>query len=521
MKRLFTLAALAVSALGAMATDYTDVLEVSVNGVPSTQTATISVNKNANGNYDLALKNFMLVAGTESLPVGNIEMTNVSGTTSGDGVTTLTHQAIVPITDGDDPNVAQWFGPLMIKQVPVVMTAELRDSSLYTVLDIDLSATLGQVVKVVFGNGGYQIANSGFELFHTAKADKNGKYTSDEPNSWHSFMSCTGTLSAFVCATPHTFISNDVRPGSLGTKSVLVTSGLVFGVPANGTITTGRLNAGSMTPADILNCAFLDMTSTEADSNGDPFYTKINGAPDSLAVWVKFKQGTLNKPEYKYATLSAAITNGGYYQDPGDSVLANVVARGSNKAIESKGNVWQRVTMPFDYDSYACNDIKAILITLSTNAEPGVASTESKAPDSLLIDDLSLIYNAKLASLNVPGFNKEVMDYETAVNGQISLDDIQAVADGRGAKVTKALETVDGGVKATVTVKSGDLRSSNVYTILYKGATVSGINLTEKSAPVGVSAVYDLNGQRVDTMRSGRIYIEKRTDGTVVKTIKR
>ena len=121
MKRLFTLAALAVSALSAMATDYTDVLEVSVNGVPSTQTATISVNKNANGNYDLALKNFMLVAGTESLPVGNIEMTNVSGTTSGDGVTTLTHQAIVPITDGDDPNVAQWFGPLMIKQVPVVI----------------------------------------------------------------------------------------------------------------------------------------------------------------------------------------------------------------------------------------------------------------------------------------------------------------------------------------------------------------------------------------------------------------
>lgn len=523
MKRIFTLMALAVASLGAMATDYTDKLEVTVNGESTTQSATISATQNESGYYDLSLKNFALVAGEDVLPIGTIDMKGAEAVDLGDGRTLLTYNGIVPITAGDDPNVEMWIGPTMIGEVPVDMTGELRDGKLYVVIDIDLSASLQQVIKVVFGDGGYQIANSDFELFHTAAVGKNNKYTSDEPNSWHSFMTSTGKLSALVSSTPHTFISSDVRPGSKGKSSVLVTSGLVFGVPANGTLTTGRLKAGAMDPASYDNCAFIDMTSTDVDGNGDPYYATINGAPDSLAVWVKFKQGTIANPDNKYATISAAITNGGYYQDPGDSLLSSVVARGGNAKIESNGNAWQRVVIPFDYDSYINNEqnVKAILVTMSTNAEPGVASTDSKSPDSLLIDDLSLIYNAKLASLNVPDFNKDVMEYNIERAGEFSDADVEAVADGRSAIVTTVVDEVEGGVKATVKVVSGDLRTSNVYTINVKGGSLTAINNVKRKADKSVVAIYNLSGQRVDAMRSGEVYIQKLADGTIVKVAKR
>ena len=522
MKKLFTLVVSAAVSLCAMATDYTDTLVVTVNGVSSAQKATISATKKENGNYALSLKNFTLKMGADQMPVGNIEMGDVAAVDFGTGFTFLNCESIVPITAGDDPNVTTWIGP-SIGNVPLVMSGKLYGDKLYTVIDIDMSTSLNQVIKVVFGDGGCQIANSDFEQFHTVVAGRKNEYTSEEPNSWHSFMTSTGTLSALVQATPHTFISNDVRPGSTGMKSVLVTSGLVFGIPANGTITTGRMKAGSMTPADKENCAFLDMTSTDVDGNGDPFYTTLNGTPDSLAVWMKFKQGKIANPENKYATISAAITNGGYYQDPGDSLKTSVIGRGSNTKIESNGNVWQRVTMPFDYEAYKGNDsiVKAILVTISTNAEPGVASTDSKTPDSLLVDDLNLIYNAKLASLNVPDFDKDVKEYTIERTGEYTFSDIKAVADGHGAFTVMDIKDVEGGVKATVRVISGDLLTTNVYTINVKGANTSAINAVKGKADKSVVAVYNLSGQRVDSMLNGEVYIQKLADGTTVKVVKR
>ncbi len=179
--------------------------------------------------------------------------------------------------------------------------------------------------------------------------------------------------------------------------------------------------------------------------------------------------------------------------------------------------------MPFDYEAYKGNDsiVKAILVTISTNAEPGVGSTDSKTPDSLLIDDLSLIYNAKLASLNVPDFNKDVMEYTVERNGEYTVSDIKAVADGHGAFMVMDAIDVEGGVKATVRVISGDLLTTNVYTINVKGANTSAINAVKGKADKSVVAVYNLSGQRVGSMLNGEVYIQKLADGTTVKVVKR
>lgn len=540
MKRFFTsLLATAAFAVSSMATDYKDIMNVSIDGNLSTPTEnTISVEKTDDSGYTLSLKNFVLYMSSGDqvypMPVGTIVLENVEAVTNGD-VTTLKTSQDIEIAEGDDPTFeGLWIGPGLSAQgdlIPVNMTGEIRGDKFYTVININF---MGMNIDVVFGNGGYQIENSGFENFHTATyVDGKNKYTSDEPNAWHSFNSgiATGTASFFTkyaLQNGNTSVSDDVRPGSTGTKSVAIKSSIVMGFqPANGTMTTGRLQAGSVTATDAANCSFLDMSSTDTDGNGDPFYTVLNGRPDALSVWVKYKQGQVNE-QYPYATVSAVITDGTRYQDPEDKAYTNVVAKAQDKTIESKGFEWQNLVIPFDYTSYASNDAqaKALLVTISTNAQPGVGSSDAENPDMIIVDDISLVYNSHLASLKVKGtevegFDKNVLSYDLKGEGAISVDDIEAVSDGQGAYVTKAVEGTDKGVKVTITVTSNDLKTTNVYTLNIEGATTTGINKVETTTGKGTAAIYNVNGQRVDNMSQKGLYIIRQADGKTVKVLKK
>lgn len=540
MKRFFTsLLATAAFAVSSMATDYKDMMTVSLDGNPTTPTeTTISVEKTDDSGYTLSLKNFVLYMTTGDqvfpMPVGTIVLENVEAVTKGD-VTTLKTSQDIEIAEGDDPTYeGSWIGPGLSADgdlIPVNMTGEIRGDKFYTVININF---MGMNIDVVFGNGGYQIENSGFENFHTATyVDGKNKYTSDEPNAWHSFNSGIATGSAsfltkYALQNGNTSVSDEVRPGSTGTKSVAIKSSIVMGFqPANGTMTTGRLQAGSLTATDAANCSFLDMSSTDTDGNGDPFYTVLNGRPDALSVWVKYKQGQVNE-QYPYATVSAVITDGTRYQDPEDKAYTNVVAKAQDKTIESKGFEWQNLVIPFDYTSYASNDAqaKALLVTISTNAQPGVGSNDAENPDMIIVDDISLVYNSHLASLKVKGtevegFDKNVLSYDLKGEGAVSVDDIEAVSDGQGTYVTKAIEGTDKGVKVTITVTSNDLKTTNVYTLNIEGATTTGINKVETTTGKGTAAIYNVNGQRVDNMSQKGLYIIRQADGKTVKVLKK
>ena len=299
-----------------------------------------------------------------------------------------------------------------------------------------------------------------------------------------------------------------------------------MGVAANGTMTTGRLQAGSIIATDAANCSFFDMTSTDVDGNGDPFYTLFNSKPDALSVWVKFKQGQ-DLGEYKYATVSAVITDDTYYQDPEDKEYSNIVAKAQNKTIESNGFVWQQLTIPFDYDTYASNNVepKAILITISTNATPGKGSKDDNNPDELYVDDIAFIYNAGLESLTIKGSEVTLEDGKTSyeisnLTGELTLDDIVAVSDGQGAYVTKAIETTDDGATVTITVTSNDYQTVNTWTINVPGVS-TGIEKVETTTENGVQAIYTLDGRKVGSMNSKGVYIVRKADGTTVKVLKK
>lgn len=514
MKKLFTLCLVVMTMLPAFAKDYTDQLEVIVNGQSAVQEATISVTKQDDGKYTLSLNNFMLQADEGPMGIGNIVLTDIEGVEA-DGKTTIKINKDIVIQEGSDPSVPFWMGP-MLGPVPINTVAELRGDKLYVVIDIDMMSSLQQIIKVVFGNGGYQLPNSGFESFH----DDGSKGV--EPVAWHSFKSATGKQAGMASSLGNGVNkSDDTRPGSKGKSSAVVNSGAfslsIFGinVVANGTMTTGRLNAGSTTAADKSNHAFLDMSKTDVDANGDPFYTVLNARPDSIAVWVKFTQGKANS-DHPYATISAIITDGTYYQDPEDKTYTNKVAEARNIEIETVGGNWQRLSMPFVYFRNMAEP-KAILVTASTNADPG----EGSDGDKLYLDDISLIYNHALYSLTIKGQKVElqegVTEYTLDVDGDISEDDIVATSNGMGSTIEKKIEKEDSKTVVTVVALSNDLKSSTTAKVTINNST----GIQHPMVPVaGGEELYDVDGKRVKETKAGRIYIKKDANGNTRKVIR-
>ena len=219
------------------------------------------------------------------------------------------------------------------------------------------------------------IQNGGFEDWGVDKDAPASQAV--EPRYWHSFTSASGTWASL--AGEHCFKSTDAHSGNYSVK-LQATS--VWGQIANGTVTTGRLNAGSIKADDPANHSELDMSKTETDRNGDPFYQTLEARPDSVVFWVKFSTGKAGT----CANMSAFITDGTYFQAPPDKTYNNIVGKAENKNITACSE-WTRISVPF---TYADNGLepKAIMLTFSTCATPG----GGKGDEVLLVDDVELIY---------------------------------------------------------------------------------------------------------------------------------
>ena len=510
MKKISTLFAAALLSVSAMATDYTEPLVVDVNGmaVPSGDVK-VSVDKEIDGTYTFALKDFKFGA----MNVGDIIVDNVEAVTCGK-VTSLTADETITISLGE---------------VEVLMNAQVCDGKLNAYLIIngvagmDINVSLGEKVDELG-----QIPNSGFEKFHTASVSMGDgePSTSDEPNAWHSFMSASGSPVLVYLAgyAPHTFISDDVRPGSTGKHSVKLLA-LDMGIAiANGTITTGRMNTGSTTASDVTsNYAWSDMAETDLDANGDPFYAVMTNMPDSIKMWVKYGQGTPNA-EHPYATVSAVLTDGTRYQDPESSTYNNVIAKANNPKIESTNGEWKEISVPFDYSYINGKEEvtpKNLQVTISTNADAGQGSDN----DSLYVDDVELVYNSKLSSIKYKGsaiadFDSNTFEYTFNTEDKVNLDDFDAVSDGIGALVDCSIDETDGIQTVYITVTSNDLKTVNLYTINIH-RTETSINSAKANAANKVVSIYNLNGQNVKNMKTGEVYVVKYADGKTQKVVRK
>ena len=237
---------------------------------------------------------------------------------------------------------------------------------------------------------------------------------------------------------------------------------------------------------------------------------------------MRFKQGTPNA-DHPYATVSAIITDGTYYQDPkGDDLYNdNVMAVARNNRIESNNNEWQRISIPFDYASYDNATGRAILATISTNADPGAGST-----DTLYVDDAELIYNNYAKSISFNGEKRDLVfdednDCEVTFNAQgkkVLPGDIQFET----APHSVVIGIVDDEDPSCIdyVVLSDDLSSYYTIEVTLTGADLTAVKPVKGTSFVAAPAVYNLSGQRVSSMQEGQVYILRNADGTTKKILK-
>ena len=306
MKKIFTLVAAALCSMQMMAKDYTCPLVVNMMGFDMpVGDIQVNVDEQGEGKYTMSLLNFKM---SDDMPVGNIVIKDVEATKCGN-VTMLNAARDIQITKGDDENV-EWMGP-GLGNVNILLKGELKGDKFNAYLNIPLAGNM--IIGVKLGENANemgQLPNAGFEKFHEASYDK---ATSQEPNGWHSFKTCTGSqsgtakkanntfiestetgsMAGMVSAAVHTYASSEVRENAAEDNkqcvkivSTPVKVGPIVAASANGTITTGRLKAGNMTASSKDNCSFLDFSSTDVDANGDPFYAVLNNKPDAMKVWV-------------------------------------------------------------------------------------------------------------------------------------------------------------------------------------------------------------------------------------------
>ena len=489
MKKLYTIVSLMLSSLSIMATDFKD--------------CSMAIKSNISTNIEKSKTTVFINGKTFSInglkydntDLGNVELTNlqvIDGYSDG----TMVYATLEPqyITIGGEKVAANFRGEVRNSKFRGILNLTINGSN-YIAMIGDKADELGQ------------LPNAGFENFHDASGTK-------EPNGWHSFKTCAGSLSGTAGTANNTFIESTEKHS--GTNCVKVQSAiLLYTIPANGTMTTGRLHAGNMSAANTANNSTMDFSDKGTDGNGDPFYPIFTTKPDAMTVWVKFK-GNVNK--YPYATVKAILANDRVQDPEKDDYKKNVIARAEDKRIESKNFAWQELNIPFKYENK--NTPKGMLVTISTNAKAGKASSDKNNLDVIYVDDIAMIYNSGLKSALYKNTNLSFADNKAAIEieGKANEADFSIISDGEGAYISKVLKTNEGETgKSTlyITITSNDLQKSNCFEVAITDKTATGIFNIKSDSNATSSTLYNLAGQQVSNsykgiiIKNGKKYINK------------
>lgn len=334
----------------------------------------------------------------------------------------------------------------------------------------------------------YQLPNSGFEEWEDVSYKT---YTGKEPVGWNSFLTGSGLLKG-TAGRNQLEIMSESRPGSTGSKSAKLFARKVLGsIFAQGNLTTGCINMGSM---------------SATDANGNYNYTEIGdgkqnqkftGLPDAMRIWVKYNS---TNTQYPYGKVSTILHTEGYYQDPmgnTSKITAQLVGTATKADITSQED-WQELTIPFVYEATTERPAYA-LVSFSSNTTPG----QGTDGDYMMVDDLEYLYYSELASLSYNGteiFDTEKTDYN--IDAFYEEDKLAYTSNGKGATLTRSYNESTG--LLTLTVKGDDWSSTNlnqhVYTLQFKPFTGEIASISYKGTPIegfaqGTNHYYTVTGE--------------------------
>lgn len=260
-----------------------------------------------------------------------------------------------------------------------------------------LASIITLTAGAIFAQG--QIGNSDMENWETVASD-------EEPVNWNSFLSASGSLTAF--AANQIEKSTDVRPGTSGLLSARIWSRSPFpGLVANGNMTLGQIIMGSTTASDPAN----HNISVTADPN---FSEGLTDTPDSIVFWAKYAAASGSSE----ARMKATLHDDYDYTDPETGASAtHVVATAEFNYSPTAG--WERFAIAFDYSGPASANTY-ILVTFASNALPGGGDEN----DEVFIDDVELIYSGTGGVVELTNAFEVAMDNEMNVINILSKDQL-------------------------------------------------------------------------------------------------
>ena len=328
--------------------------------------------------------------------------------------------------------------------------------------------TFMMAVVAMSVNAQYQIGNSDFEQWESVTYNSK---TGEEPLQWSSFLDGTGSLKGTAGAI-QLWKSTETRPGTTGSYSAEIKARKVLFVIAQGNLTTGCVNMGSMTASAASgNYNYINENRTDQSM-------RFTGHPDAARYWVKFNGQNNGK-------VSIVLTTKGYYQDPeANDITATVVASSINSTLPSN-STWTEYVVPFDVND-ATKDPYYALVNVSTSSVPGNGS----ADDHLYVDDMEMLYYSEAKSIMYDGqdiLGKSKMDCQF---DPTKLTDVQMT--GRAATWSYSFD--EEAYALTVTVKgenfSEDATNFHSYTIPFTksegGETTSVTKTYKEDLYVGV-----------------------------------
>jgi len=308
----------------------------------------------------------------------------------------------------------------------------------------------------LIANAQYQLPNGDFEGGSSADAYSKGNTI---PTNWSWFDTGTGSYAKTAVT------SSDTKVAVVSENEnnyVKLTAGGLWSIVANGNLTTGKINAGSMKASDESgNYNYIDISS----SIGQTF----TGKPDA----VRAKIATSNNSSSSVSRIRFVIVGNGRYQDPENSQDYTSVKWGETKITQTGTNTTlTEKEADFDYSNGEAKGITpaGILVSITTNETPG----EGTKGDWVAIDDINFIYYHALSALSydgagVAGFSENATNYDLS-NVTYDEDKLSYTKKGVGATVEKSYDEISG--LLTITVKGNDFsansKSVTAYTLQFK-----------------------------------------------------
>lgn len=368
------------------------------------------------------------------------------------------------------------------------VTAESLDAENPTLFNVYAKFKDGYVSEC-----SYQISNSDFNLW---AADNEPGY------GWNSFPSAVGSMAS----TGKNLSPNPSKVegrGGEGDAAVRLYSKfagfLGIGANANGNLTTGCVNMGSMTPTDASNHNFTDI-----EKKGH--YMIIKGQPDGVEFYTKYKMGD---GEAHTGQGQFIIHDEVSYIDPErEEQVSHRIAK-VTVAIPTSED-WVKCEGVFNYEEAWTTDLAAstdkyILVNFTTNPLAG-----GSKDDELILDDVKLIYNSELESAT---FNNEPVVFvedKASISSNYDETKLELIVNGRAASVEKELSKTG---LLTITVKgeniSEEKENYHTYTIQFNDPT-TGINGVDAEGKKTLGKRYNVAGQRVNNNRGLTIFNGKK-----------